>query len=179
MSYDEFLSQDELFCLVEGCDWEGQHLMVHVNQAHGIDKDTFKDMLGFNKHTGLVGKALSIKLRERELVGFASNPECSYANLHPGGATKGNSNRKVSAEAKEHLKKSRKLALEDYEGDKTSCLGCNKEFNQPSPFGRKKYCSDDCREDHYTRVREENSEGKIPLRREDGTFKEWVVPEDK
>ena len=53
--YDEFMTQEELPCLIEGCDWVGVHLGLHVNQAHGIAARDFKRATGFNYGTGLVG----------------------------------------------------------------------------------------------------------------------------
>lgn len=40
--YDEFLDQEELPCVVEGCNWQGKHLSLHINRAHGIIKWTPK-----------------------------------------------------------------------------------------------------------------------------------------
>lgn len=52
-NYDEFLCQEELPCLVEGCEWIGKHLGIHVNHAHGITAAKFKEIAGFNRNTGL------------------------------------------------------------------------------------------------------------------------------
>jgi len=52
--YDEFLSQAELPCLIEGCDWVGHNLSSHVNLAHGITAEKFKEMAGFNHTTGVI-----------------------------------------------------------------------------------------------------------------------------
>ncbi len=56
-NYDEFLNRDELPCLVEGCDWVGVGLGGHVNRTHGIDSDKFREMVGFNASTALMGVA--------------------------------------------------------------------------------------------------------------------------
>lgn len=53
-NYDEFLTLEELPCLVPGCDWIGQHLGMHVNHAHGITAAEFKELAGFNRHSALV-----------------------------------------------------------------------------------------------------------------------------
>lgn len=57
--FDEFLSQDLLPCLVEGCDWRGHNLGQHVTQVHGVRAREFKAMVGFNVSTGLVSPSLS------------------------------------------------------------------------------------------------------------------------
>lgn len=54
-NFDEFLSQTELPCLVDGCDWVGVRLGQHVNFSHGITADQFRELAGFNKTSGLVG----------------------------------------------------------------------------------------------------------------------------
>lgn len=54
-NFDEFLNRDELPCLVEGCDWVGVGLSRHVNLAHGIPADKFKELAGFNRGSGLMG----------------------------------------------------------------------------------------------------------------------------
>lgn len=56
-NFDEFLDQDELPCLVAGCDWIGARLGQHVNLYHGIDQAKFREMVGFNVRTALCGVA--------------------------------------------------------------------------------------------------------------------------
>ena len=53
-NYDEFLTREELSCLIPGCDWAGKNLALHVSYAHGISAERFKEMVGFNRRTGLV-----------------------------------------------------------------------------------------------------------------------------
>jgi len=54
-NYDEFLNRDELPCLIEGCDWCGEGLAYHVNFHHGITPGKFRELVGFNKTTALMG----------------------------------------------------------------------------------------------------------------------------
>lgn len=54
-NYDEFLNRDELPCLVEGCDWCGEGLAYHVNFHHGITPEKFRELVGFNRTTALMG----------------------------------------------------------------------------------------------------------------------------
>lgn len=56
-NFDEFLNRDELPCLIGGCDWVGVNLGHHINMAHGITQDKFKEMVGFNRSTALMGVA--------------------------------------------------------------------------------------------------------------------------
>jgi len=68
-NFDEFLSQENLPCLVEGCDWVGKHLANHMRIEHGIPASYVKKLAGFNRQTGLVGselhKQLSSMAKER------------------------------------------------------------------------------------------------------------------
>jgi hypothetical protein len=63
--YDEFLSRGELYCLVDDCEWTGHSLSLHMNQAHGIRKDEFKKMAGFNLTTGVVSSVMRDNLCAR------------------------------------------------------------------------------------------------------------------
>lgn len=58
-SFDEFLDRVELNCLFPGCEWKGRALSIHVYNYHGISADRFKELAGFNRTTGLVGKETS------------------------------------------------------------------------------------------------------------------------
>jgi hypothetical protein len=61
-SYDEFLSQTELPCLVKGCDWVGRNLSQHCNAIHAIKADDLKALAGFNRNTGVVGAITQEKM---------------------------------------------------------------------------------------------------------------------
>jgi hypothetical protein len=56
-NFDEFLNRDELPCLIEGCEWIGVKLGQHINIVHGIPQEQFKEMVGFNRRTALMGVA--------------------------------------------------------------------------------------------------------------------------
>jgi hypothetical protein len=56
--YDEFLTQDELPCLVEGCGWRGHNLSTHMNLAHGMPAAELKELAGFNVSTGVVSRPM-------------------------------------------------------------------------------------------------------------------------
>jgi len=140
--YDEFMTQDELPCLIEGCDWVGDHLSLHVNQAHGIKAEDFKRAAGFNLGTGLVGLAAHKRLCERSLqikqlmpfwgVEFPNIKIRSY----------------YSEEHREHTRKTMALAGH---GPQRECLGCGKVFQQRTPYGHTLYCTFKCRDDTYAR----------------------------
>jgi len=51
-NYDEFLTLQELPCLVEGCEWRGNFLSLHMNFTHGIARREFKKIAGFNLKSG-------------------------------------------------------------------------------------------------------------------------------
>ncbi len=80
-AYDEFLSQDELRCIIEGCDWTGQSLAMHVNLVHGVPAAEFKALAGFNNGTGLVSAELFKVLSERPYSHLHENPEALEARL--------------------------------------------------------------------------------------------------
>lgn len=63
--YDEFLSKDELPCLVDGCEWVGAQLSLHMNFIHGVTAEELKLIAGFNKTQGVVAAPLAKKLHER------------------------------------------------------------------------------------------------------------------
>src|SRR5215467_8495594 len=151
--YDEFLSRDELPCLIEGCDWVGKHLGNHVNFAHGISANDFKVLAGFNLSTGLVTPevsenlavkqaALIEKYRQegRELLNPVKPGECRYPPPSP-------SNR--SNEGAEHSAKSMALAKATAPDRTAVCRGCNVEFTYSGVGRRQYYCSFECRDSYY------------------------------
>lgn len=64
-NYDEFLCQEQLPCLVDGCEWVGSNLSMHCNSVHGITADELKALAGFNRTTGVVSALLSRHLAGR------------------------------------------------------------------------------------------------------------------
>ena len=64
LSWDEFLAQESLPCIVDGCDWIGDNLSIHANHAHGITADELKESLGFNRHSGLISTATWERLHQ-------------------------------------------------------------------------------------------------------------------
>ena len=97
--FDEFMTQDLLPCLVEGCNWKGHGLAHHMNHAHNITADEAKELGGFNKSTGLVSPSLREKFAE-------SNRESGGVDNFGGNVTFSNrSGFTARAEAKEHHSK--------------------------------------------------------------------------
>jgi len=148
-SFDEFLSQEELPCLVEGCNWVGLCLGNHVNFAHGIPAAEFKRAAGFNIKTGLVTPAMSERLSQwprihegifggesRDDSGKPSNPPLirGYRSL----------------EGREHAAKALAIRMiGPSEIPPRVCIGCGVEF-QPGPISwGSKYCSIGCRDQWY------------------------------
>ena len=169
--YDEFLDQEELRCVVDGCNWKGLHLTLHINQAHGIRADEFKRAAGFNLSTGVVGKSLAMALRERSCVGVAleTDKEARLKILEMAHeAIQKNPIRYRSLEGREHARKAREMLGA---GPVKTCCGCGKTFQQKTPMGRALYCSPDCRDRTYAEKNKANAKERV--RRKDGTFN-WI-----
>ena len=145
--YDEFLTKDRLPCLIEGCGWEGSHLSLHMNQAHGVIAEEFKRAAGFNMHSGIVSLPLSEALSARPLVGVAKDADLRVLGKENLNAKKAFKYR--SLEGKEHHAKSRSLLL-GQTGPERVCIGCGSTFMQSTPMGLAKYCNKECRREHYS-----------------------------
>ncbi len=169
--YDEFLDREELSCVVDGCDWHGQWLTLHMNQAHGVRAEEFKRAAGFNLNTGVVSRPLAQALRQRENAGVAVNPYENALALALAARENGqNMNiRYKSLEGREHAKKARAMWGP---GPQRTCAGCGKVFQQRTPAGRALYCSIPCRNAHY--LTEKRAKAKQRVRQKDGTFT-WVA----
>lgn len=61
-NYDEFLSQSILSCLIDGCEWKGHNLSLHMNLSHAIKEEEFKRAAGFNLTSGVVSAAMHTNL---------------------------------------------------------------------------------------------------------------------
>lgn len=143
--YDEFLDKENLACPVDGCDWHGQFLGLHINLAHGIQSKDFKRAAGFNISTGLVGKYLAQKMRET-----SSEKGVPASFMSQLGAVNHPRNSPVSLEAREHKRKARAL---EGPGPQRCCKGCGATFQQRHLSGRALFCSLQCRESHYQKMR--------------------------
>lgn len=82
--YDEFLMQERLPCLVDGCTWAGHNLSLHMNEAHGITADAFKRMAGFNLGTGVVSSLMRARLVARGTRGHIESLDPRRATAIPG-----------------------------------------------------------------------------------------------
>lgn len=145
--YDEFMSQNELPCLVDGCDWIGKFLGTHVNICHGISAKQFKELAGFNLGTGLVSSDLREQMSEKarkqiasgnfagdtEIITEVRPPERAYRSL----------------EGKEHGVKSRAVAkITNPPRAPIPCVQCGELVAQPV-MGKQLYCSPLCRSKNY------------------------------
>jgi len=180
-AYDEFLSQSELPCLVEGCDWVGKQLSNHMNSAHGVRARDFKMLAGFNLTTGVVSAETAEALASRSHIHDA--PGVRQPN------TKGKQGTYKSLEGREHSLKSRSIAdfseanirnsqrLSTPEAKqamreliartranqperRSTCLQCEKTFtyrNMKAP----KYCGESCQ--HLARLHRNRTEPWHPL----------------
>jgi len=111
-NFDEYLSNDKLNCLVEGCDWEGDNLGLHVNLHHGISARDFKMQTGFNLHTSLVSQPMRKNLEARGNKG-------NLRTLNQPLATSKPRHKYISEERKEHLKKASMLRYENQKPKKS------------------------------------------------------------
>lgn len=179
-SYGEFLdSGEKIACLVDGCDWMGKNLSLHMNYSHGISADDFKKAAGFNRSTGVVCRELSERMSQHSL----SNCELEsfhliapyrhpYANSQPISPeaieNRGNANaiidlrgrgRKISAtlstDANRSIARQRlRDRISSGKNTRRNCLFCSMTFLSLS-VGRSRYCSKKCqlraREDRESR----------------------------
>lgn len=155
-NYDEFLQQEELPCLIEGCTWRGQNLGNHLNFSHGIVAREGKRAGGFNLKTGLVCQPLHEKLCETN-SGKGASPEEMQAMRGVSAQAVSRSYR--SKEGVEHSAKSR-LLTESECCPIRNCRFCHEVFRQSTPFGKALYCSIECRDADY---REKSRSRKYPL----------------
>ncbi len=149
-NYDEFLMQDELPCLIDGCDWIGSHLSYHCNIVHGITAKQLKELAGFNRRTGLITPAMRDKMRDRNLrlieegIINRGNPETGFEPGHP------QVNLPLRLEGKEHFDKARAMLAAGPLPPPKPCRVCGSPAKQPLS-GVQYYCSTSCRSRYYTR----------------------------
>jgi hypothetical protein len=139
-NFDEFLIQNELPCLVDGCGWSGHHLSIHMNLAHGVKADEFKRAAGFNLGTGVISGPHREALQAREPVGIATEPPLRERSTGVRGDYK-------SLEGKEHYKKARALIS----ATQRECERCSTPFT-PHTYNSR-FCSNRCRLDTWYEAR--------------------------
>jgi len=141
--YDEYMLQDELPCLIDGCDWKGRNLSNHLNMAHGVYAEDFKRAAGFNLSTGLITADLFEQLSSRQLTGIALGDQRSPPN------NDGTVTDYRSREGREHREKARMIAEATRPKPARTCAGCGQQFEQRSVFGRAKNCTTACKNRTY------------------------------
>jgi hypothetical protein len=151
-AYDEFLDQDELSCIVDGCEWHGRHLSLHVNFAHGITAEDFKKLAGFNLSSGIIAKPTAELYSARALTGVALATYDAAEHLEELRSLAQKPRNYYSREASEHMMKARALAA-DTPGPDRVCRGCGVTFQQSTPMGKALYCKKECRDSHYALLR--------------------------
>lgn len=147
--YDEFLSQEELPCLVGGCNWVGRHLGSHVNLAHGIPVEEFKRAAGFNLGSGLVTPAVAEALSARPHI----HGHMFYGERYLGPPAPALTRGYASLEGREHGMKARAIMAADTVFPPRTCIGCGQEYQPGTLNFCGKYCSVECREVTYQRYR--------------------------
>lgn len=151
-NYDEFLSAEELFCLVDGCGWQGKNLSNHMNLAHGVRADEFKRAAGFNLTTGVIAAPLAEAMANRP-QSLGGKDGVWFGGVNPLSAVAG---KRVtgykSREGKEHRRKAVALIVDEARPQaKRQCAGCGEEFT-PVGLGRNaKYCTRKCRDTAYAK----------------------------
>ena len=145
-NYDEFLTKEELPCLVDGCDWSGVRLGQHVNLAHGITADQMREIAGFNKTTGLATLSYKEKcshkmkrMIEDGKISPGDIENCRGVLSHP----------EYRNEAKEHQQKTIAMNAGKKVDRNVRCRVCGKQVLQPL-CGVAFYCSTICRTRYYT-----------------------------
>lgn len=158
--YDEFLDREELACVVEGCDWKGKSLTLHMNQAHGVRADEFKRAAGFNLSTGVIAKPLAESLREEEkssgsrLIWMTPTAPLRL-HLH-----KKRLRRTISATDRWRGGSTPKKSTGNaWAWAATNLRWLRKAFQQSTPMGKALYCSRECRDNAYAEQRRANASG--------------------
>lgn len=149
-AYDEFLTQEELPCLIENCTWAGKHLGNHVNAAHGISARAFKKLGGFNLGTGLICPSTAEKMSQRKgyllsssLGRFSQLTKTEHQRL----IEKSNTERSMALEGREHYKKG--LSLVKGRQQERVCKQCSSTYQTIGQALNSKFCSLSCREQWY------------------------------
>lgn len=156
-NYDEFLDRDELPCVIEGCGWVGPHLSQHCNHVHGVNAAQLKEMLGFNKGTGLCGRAFSAFLAGRP------NQDMIKEFRHTGPIPQRPHD--LRAEGRERARKASSLMANSIDPSKPPkpCRHCGKPVPQ-MVMGVAYYCDVACRDAVYRgRNRAKQNERKHPM----------------
>lgn len=156
-NFDEFLEQEELTCPIDGCEWHGKNLSLHLIYSHGIRPKDFKMQAGFNLNTGLVSSETRETLSNRPLQGVASDEELQAKGKEALAQMDDWTGRYRSKEAIEHIKKSIALSHATEKGPIRSCPVCGEEFQQTTKFGKTIYCSIKCRNRKYNEDRKKHT----------------------
>ena len=159
-NYDEFLDREALSCPVDGCEWDGVNLSIHCNHVHGIPSDRLKEMLGFNKTTGLCTPAVSEALRLRDnCPGLSAE---ALAAMRPASSVR---KRELRAEGREHARKASADMAHTVDPDKPTvpCRQCGAAVEQ-MVTGKRVFCSFACQSAcHRALGRARRLEKKYPL----------------
>ena len=157
-NFDEFLSNEELPCLVEGCDWTGKNLSQHMNFTHGVPARDFKMMAGFNLTTGVVCPETSLKI--------SSNPHIQdkafLRDVLRNNITSGKPHKYTDYKSAESIESQKKCRAVDKDiGPNRKCKNCKNTFIQSTKYGKAKYCSKKCQSDASIK---QFTEKKYPLK---------------
>ena len=101
-NFDEYLTQEKLKCLVDGCNWEGDNLSLHMNQHHGMLARDFKKAAGFNLTSSLISQPLRKAMEARGNKGTRETLNQPLAISRP-------RHNYISEESREHQRKAQLL----------------------------------------------------------------------
>lgn len=142
--YDAFLTQDELPCLVDGCDWVGTHLAKHMNFSHGVPREQFKELAGFNRKTGVIPAIVAEQLSETRKGLIAAGVIVLDYQRGQAAIDRTRKNAAIRLEGREHLSKAQAIALVESRIVERKCPQCNIAFDARAKT-HKTYCSIRCR----------------------------------
>lgn len=147
-NFDEFLSQEELPCIINGCEWKGLRLGHHCNMVHGIPVEELRRLAGFNRNTGLVAMAESRLISERAAEMYAEGKIGQAFIEHRAAIASGDvdpspQNPSNSLEATEHRRKA--AAIQLLTVVEKTCKHCGKQFECAKISHNRKFCSVECR----------------------------------
>lgn len=120
--FDEFLSKDELPCLVDGCAWSGKNLTTHMVNFHGVPRNEFKKIAGFNKTTGVVAQPTAKLLAEAN-ANKGNLRINEYSDINKIQQPRG----RISLEAREHHAKALTFR------DSSNAVAASKEWRERNP----------------------------------------------
>ncbi len=121
-SVEDFIFEDEVHCVVKGCDWRGKSISHHISKAHNIKLIDLKDELGVGKNRGLMCNTTKRKFADHPVARMVKAGEAEWLKQYQSDMTARNAGR-VERDAR--LRRKRKKVWEDIV---SYCDNCGEEF---------------------------------------------------